>query len=159
MLGISKVMVIVAIVITSLMYWATTNVCRYNFTIEKKTNELNIIAAELVPALPLTEVYYFRELNCNDVNLTWDYERVMRNLNALSVILYLLFSWKLRSSLIFFNFFFTTRYKNKYPKIKKEKIKKVTKKFIKKSDIQIEISITNLAIRLWVDLLHHQNNA
>ena len=74
MLGISKVMIIVAIVITSLVYWATSNVCRYNFTIEKKTNELNIIAAELVPAFPLTEVYYFRELNCNDVNLTWDYE-------------------------------------------------------------------------------------
>ena len=88
MLGISKVMIIVAIVITSLMYWATTNVCRYNFTIEKKTNELNIIAAELVPALPLTKVYYFRELNCNDVDLTWDYERVMRNLNALSVMIY-----------------------------------------------------------------------
>ena len=88
MLGISKVMIIVAIVITSLMYWATSNVCRYNFTIEKKTNELNIIAAELVPALPLTKVYYFRELNCNDVNLTWDYERVMRNLNALSVMIY-----------------------------------------------------------------------
>ncbi len=88
MLGISKVMIIVAIVITSLMHWATSNVCRYNFTIEKKTNELNIIAAELVPALPLTKVYYFRELNCNDVNLTWDYERVMRNLNALSVMIY-----------------------------------------------------------------------
>ena len=88
MLGISKVMIIVAIVITSLMYWATSNVCRYNFTIEKKTNELNIIAAELVPALPLTKVYYFRELNCNDVNLTWDYERVIRNFNALSVLIY-----------------------------------------------------------------------
>ena len=88
MLGISKVMIIVAIVITSLMYWATTNVCRYNFTIEKKTNELNIIAAERVPALPLTKVYYFRELNCNDVNLTWDYERVIRNFNALSVLIY-----------------------------------------------------------------------
>ena len=88
MLGISKVMIIVAIVITSLVYWATSNVCRYNFTIEKKTNELNIIAAELVPALPLTKVYYFRELNCNDVNLTWDYERVIRNFNALSVLIY-----------------------------------------------------------------------
>ena len=88
MLGISKVMIIVAIVITSLMHWATSNVCRYNFTIEKKTNELNIIAAELVPALPLTKVYYFRELNCNDVNLTWDYERVIRNFNALSVLIY-----------------------------------------------------------------------
>ncbi len=88
MLGISKVMIIIAIVITSLIYWATSNVCRYNFTIEKKTNELNIIAAELVPALSLTKVYYFRELNCNDVNLTWDYERVIRNLNALSVLIY-----------------------------------------------------------------------
>ena len=88
MLGISKVMILVAIVITSLMHQATSNVCRYNFAIEKKTNELNIIAAELVPALPLTKVYYFRELNCNDVNLTWDYERVMRNLNALSVMIY-----------------------------------------------------------------------
>ena len=86
--GISKVMIMIAIVITSLMYWATSNVCRYNFTIEKKTNELNIIAAELVPALSLTEVYYFRELNCNNVNLTWDYERVIRNLNALSVLIY-----------------------------------------------------------------------
>ena len=88
MIGISKVMIIIGIVITSLMHQATSNVCRYNFAIEKKTNELNIIAAELVPALPLTEVYYFRELNCNDVNLTWDYERVMRNLNALTVMVY-----------------------------------------------------------------------
>ena len=44
MLGISKVMIVIGIVITTLMYWATSNVCRYNFTIEKKTNELNIIA-------------------------------------------------------------------------------------------------------------------
>ena len=88
MFGISKVMIIVAIVITSLMYWATSNVCRYNFTIEKKTNDLNIIAAEIVPAIPLTEVYYFKELNCNDVDLQWDYQRVIRNLNAISVMFY-----------------------------------------------------------------------
>ena len=88
MLGIGKVMIVIGVVIMSLMYWAISNVCRYNFTIEKKTNELNIIASELVPALPLTEVYYFRELNCNDVDLTWDYERVMRNLNALTVMFY-----------------------------------------------------------------------
>ncbi len=88
MLGIGKVMIVIGVVIMSLMYWATSNVCRYNFTIEKKTNELNIIASELVPTLPLTEVYYFRELNCNDVDLTWDYERVMRNLNALTVMFY-----------------------------------------------------------------------
>ena len=51
MLGIGKVMIVIGVVIMSLMYWATSNVCRYNFTIEKKTNELNIIAAELVLSL------------------------------------------------------------------------------------------------------------
>ena len=81
-------MVLVAIVIASLLYWATSNVCRYNFTIEKKTNELNIIAAEISPSIPLTEVYYFRELNCNNVDLEWDYERVLQNLNTISVMIY-----------------------------------------------------------------------
>ena len=56
--------------------------------LEKKTNQLNIIAEEIKPALPLTEVYYFRELNCNDVDLEWDYERIIRNLNAISVMIY-----------------------------------------------------------------------
>ena len=75
MFGISKVMIFIAIVITTLLYWTTSNVCRYNFTIEKKTNQLNIIAAEISPSIPLTEVYYFRELNCNNVDLDWDYEK------------------------------------------------------------------------------------
>ena len=85
---ISKVMIFVAIIISSLLYWTTSNVCKYKFTIEKKTNQLNIIAEEIKPALPLTEVYYFRELNCNDVDLEWDYERIIRNLNAISVMIY-----------------------------------------------------------------------
>ena len=88
MFALSKVMIFVAIIISSLLYWATSNVCRYNFTIEKKTNNLNVIAAEITPALPLTEVYYFKELNCNDVDLTWDYERVVQNLNTISVMIY-----------------------------------------------------------------------
>ena len=85
---ISKVMIFVAIIISSLLYWTTSNVCKYNFTIEKKTNQRNIIAEEIKPALPLTEVYYFRELNCNDVDPEWDYERIIRNLNAISVMIY-----------------------------------------------------------------------
>ena len=85
---ISKVMIFVAIIISSFLYWTTSNVCKYNFTIEKKTNQLNIIAEEIKPTLPLTEVYYFRELNCNDVDLEWDYERIIRNLNAISVMIY-----------------------------------------------------------------------
>ncbi len=51
MFGISKVMIFLAIVITTLLYWTTSNVCRYNFTIEKKTNQLNIIAAEISPSI------------------------------------------------------------------------------------------------------------
>ena len=88
MFGISKVMIFISIIIISLMYWATSNVCRYNFTIEKRTNQLNIIASEIKPAIPLTEVYYFRELNCNNVDLSWDFERVIENLNAISVLIY-----------------------------------------------------------------------
>ena len=88
MFALSKVMIFIAIIISSLLYWATSNVCRYNFTIERKTNNLNVIASDITPALPLTEVYYFKELNCNDVDLTWDYERVVQNLNTISVMIY-----------------------------------------------------------------------
>ena len=88
MFALSKVMIFVAIIISSLLYWATSNVCRYNFTIERKTNNLKVIASDITPALPLTEVYYFKELNCNDVDLTWDYERVVQNLNTISVMIY-----------------------------------------------------------------------
>jgi|TARA_Y100000817_G_C16483166_1_gene379030 hypothetical protein len=84
----SKVMVLVAIVIASLLYWATSNVCRYNFTIEKKTRELNIIADDIYPSLPKAKVYYYEELNCSDVNFTWDLDRVINNLNAISVLIY-----------------------------------------------------------------------
>ena len=56
-------MILIGIVITSVLYWATTNVCRYNFVIEKKTNEMNIIAAEIKPEIKLGEVYYFKDLS------------------------------------------------------------------------------------------------
>ena len=88
MFAISKIMILFAIIISALLFWATSNVCRYNFTIEKKTNQLNVIAAEISPSIPLTEVYYFRELNCNNVELDWDYERVLQNLNTISVMIY-----------------------------------------------------------------------
>ena len=81
-------MILIGIVITSVLYWATTNVCRYNFMIEKKTNQMNIIAAEIKPEIKLGEVYYFKELNCNNVDISWDYERVISNLNTISVMIY-----------------------------------------------------------------------
>ena len=70
------------------MMWATSNVCRYNFTLEKKTNQLNILASEIDPSIPMAKVYYFKELNCNNVNVSWDYERVMKNLKVISVAIY-----------------------------------------------------------------------
>jgi len=88
MFGISKVMIFIAIIISTLLYYASSNVCRYNFTIEKKTNQLNLIAEEITPSIPLTEIYYFKELNCNNVDLTWDLDRVIQNLNTISVLIY-----------------------------------------------------------------------
>ena len=79
-MSLPKVMIAFAIILS--------NVCRYNFAIEKKTNKLNIIAQEIDASIPMAQVYYFKELNCNNVNLTWDYERVMTNLQTISVMIY-----------------------------------------------------------------------
>ena len=81
-------MVLVAIVIASLLYWATSNVCRYNFTIDKKTKILNIIAEDIDPNLVNAKIYYFSELNCNKINLDWYIDRVINNFKTLSVIIY-----------------------------------------------------------------------
>ncbi len=88
MISLPKVMITFAIVLSSILFWATSNVCRYNFTIEKKTNQLNILVQEIHPSIPMAKVYYFKELNCNNVDLTWDYERVMTNLQTISVMIY-----------------------------------------------------------------------
>jgi len=88
MVSLPKVMITFAIVLSTILFWATSNVCRYNFAIEKKTNQLNILAQEIDPSIPMAKVYYFKELNCNNVNLTWDYERVMTNLQTISVMIY-----------------------------------------------------------------------
>ena len=88
MVSLPKVMITFAIVLSTILFWATSNVCRYNFAIEKKTNQLNILAQEIDASIPMAKVYYFKELNCNNVNLTWDYERVMTNLQTISVLIY-----------------------------------------------------------------------
>ena len=88
MMSLPKVMITFAIVLSTILFWATSNVCRYNFAIEKKTNQLNILAQEIDASIPMAKVYYFKELNCNDVDLNWDYERVMTNLQTISVLIY-----------------------------------------------------------------------
>ena len=85
---IPKVMIIIALIISALLYWATTNVCRYNFALEKRTTEINIVSAEVQPTLGLAKVYYYEELNCNNIGLDWNLERIVDNFNTLSVMIY-----------------------------------------------------------------------
>ena len=88
MMSIPKVMIFFAIVISSILYWATSNVCKYNFALEKKTRQLNIITENINPSFGNAKYYVYRELNCNDVYLEWDYERVIDNLRIISVLIY-----------------------------------------------------------------------
>ena len=88
MLGINKIIILLAILILSILYWATTNVCRYNFAIEKRTKVLNIVTEELDPTLGRAEYYQYVELNCNEIDLDWDIDRVVENARTISVIVY-----------------------------------------------------------------------
>jgi len=88
MMGVPKIMIFFVIIISIILFWATSNVCRYNFALEKRTNTLNIVTAEIDPSLGNAKYYVYRELNCSDVDLDWDIDRVMDNLRTISVIIY-----------------------------------------------------------------------
>ena len=87
-MGIPKVMIFFAIIISAVLYWATSNVCKYNFALEKRTNILNVVTDEIDPSLGNARYYIYRELNCNDVDLDCDIDRVIDNLRTVSVIIY-----------------------------------------------------------------------
>ena len=87
-MGIPKVMIFFAIIISAVLYWATSNVCKYNFALEKRTNILNVVTDEIDPSLENARYYIYRELHCNDVDLDWDIDRVMDNLRTISVVIY-----------------------------------------------------------------------
>ena len=38
MMGIPKIMIFIAIVLSTILYWAASNVCKYNFALEKRTD-------------------------------------------------------------------------------------------------------------------------
>ena len=88
MMSVPKVMIAFGIILFSILFWATSNVCRYNFAIEKRTNVLNIVTKELDPTLGRAEYYQYVELNCNEIDLDWDIDRVINNFKTLSVIIY-----------------------------------------------------------------------
>ena len=88
MFGIPKIMIFFAIVISSILLWATSNVCRYNFALEKRTNILKLVTDEIDPSLGNARYYIYRELNCNDVDLDLDIDRVVDNFRAITVVIY-----------------------------------------------------------------------
>ena len=88
MMGVPKVMIFFAIIISAILYWATSNVCKYNYALEKRTNILNIVTDEIDPSLGNAKYYIYRELNCDNVDLDWDIDRVMDNLRTISVVIY-----------------------------------------------------------------------
>ena len=81
-------MIFFAIIISAILYWATSNVCKYNYALEKRTNILNVVTDEIDPSLGNARYYIYRELNCNNVDLDWDIDRVVDNLRTMSVIIY-----------------------------------------------------------------------
>ena len=88
MISLPKVMIFLAIIISAVLYWASSNICRYNFALEKKTDTLNIVTQDLNPNIGTAKVYYYEELNCNTVSLDWDIDRVVQNLETLTVLIY-----------------------------------------------------------------------
>ena len=88
MMGIPKVMIFFAIIISAILFWGTSNVCKYNFALEKRTNILNVVTDEIDPSLGNAKYYIYRELNCDNVVLDWDIDRVMDNLRTISVVIY-----------------------------------------------------------------------
>ena len=87
-MSVPKVMIFFAIIISAVLYWATSNVCKYNFALEKRTNILNVVTDEIDPSLGNARYYVYRELNCDNVDLDWDIDRVMDNLRTISVVIY-----------------------------------------------------------------------
>ena len=81
-------MIFFAIVISCILYWAASNVCKYNFAIEKRTKLLNIVTESIDPSLGNAQYFFYEELNCNDVDLDWDIQRVIDNLQTITVIIY-----------------------------------------------------------------------
>ena len=96
MFGVNKIIIVLTVLIASILYWANTNVCKYNFAIEKRTNILNIVTEELDPTLGRAEYYQYVELNCNDIDLDWDIDRLVENASTISVIVYQYLSTDIR---------------------------------------------------------------
>ena len=95
-MSLTKIMSFIAILISVIFYWTTSNVCRYNFAIDKKTRLLNILTDEIDPSIQKAKIYYYKELDCTKVDWSFDYNRVINNVETLSVMVYQQFTTDIR---------------------------------------------------------------
>ena len=61
-----------------------------------KRQTYNIVTEEIDPSIPRAKVYYYKELNCSNVELEWDIKRVIKNIKTISVIVYQEFTTDIR---------------------------------------------------------------
>ena len=87
-----KLSLIIAAIIFSMLTWATANVCSYNYVIKKKSNIIEELSKEIDISLANTRVYYFRELNCKNADLSFDIVRMTQNIKVISVMIYQYFT-------------------------------------------------------------------
>jgi len=80
-----KTLMLIAVVISYFLYWSLSSVCKYNYVLDKKTKLVNELSNEISPSLGTAEVYYFKELNCDSVKSQFKYQRIIDNLNHITV--------------------------------------------------------------------------
>ena len=81
-----KTTILVAVILSSIVYWSLSNICRFNYSIDKKTKILNEIAKEAQIDFGSAKVYYFKELNCLPTDTEFEFQRLMRNLSHVSIL-------------------------------------------------------------------------
>ena len=82
-----KLTILVALVVSSIMYWSLSNICRFNYSIDKKTKILNELAKEADIDFGSAKVYYFKELNCLSTDTEFEFQRLISNLTHVSILI------------------------------------------------------------------------
>ena len=83
-----KFSLIIASIIFILLKWATSNVCNFNKNLKEKKNNINQLKVKDNINLGKTEVYIFKELNCEKADLNYDISRLINNIKMISEIVY-----------------------------------------------------------------------
>ena len=81
-----KLTMLVALVVSSIVYWSLSNICRFNYSIDKKTRILNELAKEADINFGSARVYYFKELNCIPSDTEFEFQRLMSNIRHVSIL-------------------------------------------------------------------------